>query len=329
METTPGVAIHRTTDYLPFQIKQTSLGVRVVWANVPADEFREPFLFQTFQRLYDHATAQLFVETPLDALLAKENAEGTGVNGMIYHISRCGSTLLTNALSACGTTIALSEPPMPLSFLMTLMQHPDAYGDAAVVAILRATFVAIRQCCEAEASSVVIKMFSGNVFQLPFIRAAAPESREVFLYRDPVEVLLSNVATPDQRWVWEEGMTGVCASTAIEMPVVELFARAIGRMLTAMRNSLRPNTLLINYAELNYDTVRMVADYLDLSTTDAGLMTMRTVLGYRAKEAHRRAPFAPDSAQKQARASARLRRLALEYCDEHYAALEEIRIRQT
>jgi hypothetical protein len=325
----PDDRLPRLDHYLPFELQQSPIGIRVVWAMVSAHEFREPFMFQTFQRLYNEATAKLFVETDLDSLLAIDELGGADLSGLIFHVSRCGSTLLSNTLRASGTTIALSEPPMPLSFLMQLLQHPSRYSLGAAVTILRATLVAIRRCCQTERNNVVIKMFSGNVLQLPLIRAAAPHTPEVFLYRDPLEVLMSNVSTPEQRWVWEEGLTGVCPRLAIEMPIAELFARAIGRMMTAMKTFVQPNTLLINYADLNQHTVKVVVDHLRLATTDDGLKEVQTILRYRAKQAHEGVPFVSDRAAKHTSASARLRSLAFEHCGEQYAALEAIRLRQT
>ena len=85
---------------------------------------------------------------------------------LIAHVSRCGSTLVSECMRELGDVAVLFEP--------------------------RAVSESLHRAAESGASRVAIKLGSTDTLQLPDLRAALPDAPLMLLTRDPVEVLVSH-----------------------------------------------------------------------------------------------------------------------------------------
>jgi len=79
---------------------------RVAWMRFGEAGLREPFFEQSVRRLRTQRIVDIR-HTDSDVLLDAE--ETVPPSGFIFHISRCGSTLLTNALREYPQNIVISE----------------------------------------------------------------------------------------------------------------------------------------------------------------------------------------------------------------------------
>jgi len=95
-------------DWLPVDIDCRADVVR--WMRVAENEFSEPFFNDTVAVLRARTPAVPEVETSVSTL--KEVATGwpsVRPAGVIYHMSRCGSTLVANALKLSHNSLVLPE----------------------------------------------------------------------------------------------------------------------------------------------------------------------------------------------------------------------------
>lgn len=110
------------------------------------------------------------------------------VTSGIFHVSRCGSTLLAQNLKATGQAIVLGEPPF-MRILRTRLQGSLSLADAAM-AVSR-----VIGCWQGWAASrgkrLVIKFNSQAHKWREAILAALPGARFVFLHREPIAVFES------------------------------------------------------------------------------------------------------------------------------------------
>lgn len=157
----------------------------VEWAWLDGLEFTDPFFVQTVERSFRRPFSLLFRrETPIDALAELE--PGLDPSGFVFHVSRCGSTLVTQMLAAVTEHLVLSEP-LPVD---GILRAPAP--DADRVRWLRLVVSALglpRRGCE---DGYVLKLDSWHTCSLATVRRAFPETPWVFLYRDPLEVLTSH-----------------------------------------------------------------------------------------------------------------------------------------
>jgi len=106
--------------------------------------------------------------------LFMETAKSSKVVGVIYHVSRCGSTLCSNLLNQVDGIRSLNEASLINNVLIN--------GDP------RLTQLAERL---GPGRNIIIKTSSWNVNHAAIIDAAFPASSKMFIYRDPFEVLAS------------------------------------------------------------------------------------------------------------------------------------------
>lgn len=123
---------------------------------------------------------------------------------LIFHLSRCGSTLVAQMLAAPEGDVAVSEPA-PID---AVVQHP-LLSDAERIAALRGLAAAYAR----EARRCFLKLDSWHVRALPLFRAAFPDTPWVFLHREPVEVIVSHLRMRGRHTV-----PGLVAPESLGMP---------------------------------------------------------------------------------------------------------------
>jgi hypothetical protein len=105
----------------------------------------------------------------------------------IFHVSRCGSTLLTQMLASLNSTIVLSEPPILDAFFRS---YPDYKEEN--LQLFRHLIHCLGQKRFDLEQHFVIKFDSWHVSRIDFIRQAFPQVPMLFLYRHPQAVLVSH-----------------------------------------------------------------------------------------------------------------------------------------
>jgi hypothetical protein len=124
--------------------------------------------------------------------------EDISPTGLIYHMSRCGSTLVGRMLASQPDTIVLSEPS-PLDAMINLAQRPDVDADAAI-RMVRAIVAALGRWT-APSTRFLIKLDAWHTMSMPLLRAAFPAAPWVFLFREPLEVIVSHLKQPGRHTV--------------------------------------------------------------------------------------------------------------------------------
>ena len=114
---------------------------------------------------------------------------------ILFHVSRCGSTLVSRMFGALPDHLVVSEAPV-LDDILRGARADTRVSDADRARWLRhavAAFVA----SQAEPSGrVVVKLDAWHLFALPLVRQAFPDVPLVFVHRDPLEVLVSLMGQP-------------------------------------------------------------------------------------------------------------------------------------
>ena len=68
------------------------------WCDLRGNRFEEPFFDQSVQRWTNGAAARPVVRTGLQELVALDGEPSLDPAGFIFHLSRCGSTLVSRLL---------------------------------------------------------------------------------------------------------------------------------------------------------------------------------------------------------------------------------------
>lgn len=311
----------RFAGWAPLYLSPRDDQTTVSWGYMGGERFTEPFSYETLQRLALTPFNLLFRrQSGLDLLVSRaRNHPGLPLKGIVFHISRCGSTLASQWLAALPDSVVLSEPE-PLD---TLLQWPAPYDGAEWV---RALLAALGQPRRENDRGLYLKAAAWHLAHIDRLLAAFPGTPWVVIYRDPLEVLVSQQRTPGWQMV-----PGAMAAHGYHPPF-ELWAAPLAYAAWVTAALLRqassamerhPNGMLINYAELPTALETKLADHfgVDLSTADSA--ALRAVTGRNAKHIHE--TFQPDTTEKRAAADAGVRELAERWLKEPYQALEKLR----
>ena len=177
----------------------------IIWADAGESDLREwQFLFSLSAIAKEAGGHVPTIRTHLEDLPHLEQAIGDTipVSGFIFHMSRCGSTLLGNVLNRSPRHVAINQPgPLQDGFWTYATEHwkhPSlpaenrAKNDRDKNLFQHLVRAILRRRSDA-GSKGFIKFRSWSVLFVDFIQNAFPDIPCVFMYRKPIEVLASVV----------------------------------------------------------------------------------------------------------------------------------------
>jgi len=283
----------------------------MTWTDLSGLRFDEPFFHQTVRRACDRATCTL----PLGA----EPTSGLPVvrvtpAAFIFHVSRCGSTLLCNMFRSTGNGHVVAEAQAFTALLTPVGAH---YKQAHLVqqtqqrhALLRQVGHALGQNPFGEKTPYYIKCTSYSAMRLDLIRSVWPMVPIIFLTRDPIEVMVSNLNRPPgwiKAWKNPSQAASVFGWHENTGPLTqeEFLARSFGSICQAAQKHLGGPSLVLDYHDLThsegwYRVLRFLGHNAPDTATHARLAT---VLQTNAKSPHESQSFSPDAQDKRNQAS--------------------------
>jgi hypothetical protein len=115
--------------WTPIRLDFSGPAPTVDWADLSAERIVEPFFDQTVARWVSGPRARPVVRTGLEALVALDTQPSLEPAGIIFHLSRCGSTLVSRLLGTLPGVVVLAEPS-PLNALLGLDPRSGRRGCA-------------------------------------------------------------------------------------------------------------------------------------------------------------------------------------------------------
>ena len=115
--------------------------------------------------------------------------------GFVYHIGRTGSTLVSNSLGALDptTTRVYSEPQTVIEALLSCDKSIVHCNVKKASQLVRDTMTIMGRTSDPLESRVFFKLLPSSLLAIDVMREAFPNTPSVFLYREPVQVLVSNL----------------------------------------------------------------------------------------------------------------------------------------
>jgi hypothetical protein len=290
----------------------------VRWCFTEGVQFDEPFFEQTIDRcLLDPFRLLFWRETGIDPLAELAvDAPGLEPAGFIFHMSRCGSTLVSRMLASLTNVLVVSEAA-PI----------DAVLRAAEVQWLRWMVSALGQPRRSGQTRLVVKLDAWAIFALPLVREAFPGVPCVFVYREPVEVVMSHLSRRGYHTVpgtmSPEGL-GLPEGMSESLTPEEYIAAVLGSICNAAVAGVRGGALtLLKYDSLPAAVEARVAPLFGIEVGPAARVAFARAAGKDAKNPY--LPFVPDAGDKQRRASARTREAVDIWLRPAYEELEGLR----
>lgn len=318
----------RFDGWVPFRLYWQAGEPGVEWVYMGSDRFSEPFFEDTIYFEVQTPFNSLFrFRTPIGAL-ADWHAVSPGLKpaGFIFHLSRCGSTLVTRMLASLPQNLVLSEPGLLDRALRSHERAPEA-PPAQRVMWLQWLVSALGQPRTGLEKRLFIKFDPRNIVDFPLLRLAFPDVPWVFVYRDPVEVMVSNLRSPSllvTRGILGPDFLNFDGSLVAGMDDGEYAARVLGIVAeTAAQHAVTAGGKPIEYSQLPDIVWGDLRRHFGIEFTPQEVDQLKQVATFDAKKPERR--FENDTEAKNREATGHIRHLAAQWIAPHYARLEEIR----
>ena len=304
--------------WLPSAIIATSAGPAVDWTHFADLRLTDPFFAETIHTARRRPLNNLLrVRTPLAELdTAMPPGERRMPDALIFHMSRCGSTLVSQMLAAVPGNVVVSEAAPFDSILLLAHTHPEIPIDRRV-GLLRAMAAALGRDRFGDRKRFAIKLDAWHTLALPLLRAAFPDTPWIFLFRDPIEVMVSHMRAAGAQTVpgaMPPGLHGFDES--VPMPHEQYTARVLGAICSAaIEHRALGEGMFVDYASLPDAVEQRILPHFGIVPSDAERAAMRAATAHDAKATRR--SFAPDSRDKQTEASDAVRAAV----DDHLAVI--------
>jgi hypothetical protein len=228
--------------------------------------------------------------------------------GIVFHMSRCGSTLLTNGLRTAECVVALSES-QPIDRVLQMVSCDSDHWATIGRSVLPALITLFANYQGSPSRKVVIKTGVTGIISLPAIRALWPDVPCVIVIRNPIEVLVSNLQTRP-RWLVESYLDPALSWFGAPPPPVAssgigtFCAWMIGRFCEESLNRLDDRCAILDYEDITPNAVRRIGEQFGLSFAPSNADALIDVFRRNAK--HLGQQFEQDRIRKQASAAAPL-----------------------
>ena len=272
----PAGARHETAGWIPTRMMFQKSQPWGKWIYAPEVRFTQPY-FEDDVRicLRDPFTALFQREMPLTA------SESIRPDGLIFHMSRCGSTLVSRSLAAAESTWMIAEAP-PLDQVLNDVLQSNGPERANWLEWMVSALGPPRE----GRRNYIIKLDAWHIRNLRLFREVFPEVPWIFVYRNPLEVLVSLLSQP-----------GLQASPGLMDPAIfglrdedrtltrqQWCIKVIESFMTAaLRFREDPKGLFVNYNELPAAICGSIVRHFGIELTDADKACVEAATRFDAK----------------------------------------------
>ncbi len=317
--------------WLPVRASWQSGELYTHWAYFGTRRLREPFFEGDVRRCQHEPFARLFRHITTGEKLSVWLAERPHLrpDGFIFHMSRCGSTLVSQMLAALDSNIVVSEA----SPIDTVVQAHHWRADLEAERQSRwlaAMIGALGQKRCGDERRYFIKLDCWHTLALPLFRRAFPDVPWIFLYRDPLEVMVSQLRMPGTQMVPKAigpsfyGIERAYGPGMTEDYYAQVLAKICEAVVTHHREG---GGLLVNYRQLPDALFTAILPHFGVACSDADRAVMAAATRFDAKNPS--FEFEPDSKAKQQSATAAARAATERRLADVYDRLESMRMTGT
>jgi hypothetical protein len=314
-------------DWMPIRIYWQGDQPTVDWCHMGKLRFTDPFFAGTIEEALRQPFNLLFRrQTPIESLCELERCEpGLPPTGFIFHMSRCGSTLAAQMLATLPQNIVISEAG-PIDAILNAGFRNSAITDGQRISWLRALLSAFGRRRAPQEKNFFVKFDSWHTLDLALIQQAFPTVPWIFLYRDPVEVMLSHQNMPGSQMVpgalgARIGYSG--GDIVGQMSMIEYGARVLARICNAAVQHRNGYGLFVDYRQLPEALWLLLDSHFGVVPSEVEITRMRRVSEFDAKTPG--LPFVRDEARKKREATESMLAMNAKWLAPVYEHLESLK----
>jgi predicted RNA methylase len=174
--------------WIPQKVMYKDHQEQIVWYHMDGIRFTNPFFDDSFS-LSSPKRQSSWEELQTVAKEIRSAGKAIEPSGFIFHTSRCGSTLVSQALALFEENIVLSEAQLIHEALS--VDYNIELSSKEKLELLKDVITLLGQKRFPYEKRLFIKFDAWSIAELDLIQEAYPDVPWIFLYRDPIEILVS------------------------------------------------------------------------------------------------------------------------------------------
>jgi hypothetical protein len=286
---------HLAGHWLPYRYQANKK--QVYWL-IPTGHATEPFQDETILCYRQQLFNQIIQPCSSLEFVAQQSTNMADVQpaGFIFHLSRCGSTLISGCLSELESTCVFSESP-----LLTELLLDDGLSLPEQQFFLR-SFINLQAAVFPHRPQMIIKWNAWDIFRWELIGSLYPQVPAIFLVRDPVEILASHQRMPGWHMAGDMRLAGIHpvfslsdSNQTLLMRRSQVLAALLAEMNKYQNN---PGVLPVDYPSLDAEKIKQICHHFSILPPAESFPKITQRLQF-----HSKTPgvvFANDSGTKQA-----------------------------
>jgi hypothetical protein len=260
--------------------------------------------------------------------------------GFVFHESRCGSTLVANSLAAMNPTKhrVYSESSPPIVALRACGFEGQDCPEGRAVELVQDVIYVMGRTDRPEEEDMFFKIQSIGSRYLPVFLEAFPDTPWIYVYRDPVQIMMSQLANGENRANCVRQLRDVPqkrveklledGKVVENLPAVEKCALHLSLLCESAVSALFEAGMLarpVNYENIVQKLIHhVIPDHFGVLMTDEAENNILQVASKYSKGRGKKSrQWKEDSVQKEKQASQGIRHAANYFLKEWYDIMEE------
>lgn len=181
-------------NWIPYKLTYQNNAWQLLWLDLQERHIEEPFFDETIQlcRMRMRERSVYVPASSLDFLVeAAKQVDSIPPDAFIFHVSRCGSTLLSQALATAETNIVYPEAPL-LDEILRMQEQDSAITAEQQELWFKSAIALMGQKRKPGYEQLFIKLDSWHIHFYSLLRKWYPDTPFFFLSREPNAVIASH-----------------------------------------------------------------------------------------------------------------------------------------
>jgi hypothetical protein len=276
-------------NWIPYKLTGNGDQQLCHWLNTFGAPFAEPFFNETILKCIglNGKHARTGSVSAIDRVNEwADEMEDVEPTAIIFHVSRCGSTLVSQLLAMMEENTVLSEVPF-LDDVLRLPFKDSGFDEPAVNSLFTSVLKFYGQKKTGKEERLFIKTDSWHIFFYEQLRRLYPSVPFILMYRRPDEVFASHRKQPGMHTVpglIEPAIFGFDAANPVydlDLYLANVLEKYFERCLHIVATD--KNTLLVNYNEGPISVIKKIAAFTSTALDAETLKVMEERTRYNAK----------------------------------------------
>ena len=178
------------SNWIPVKLVEKDNEVYFEWLYFAEIPLADPFFDETIAKCKSHSyNSKRFklVSTAENIIDWSKEMDFVDLKGLVFHVSRCGSTMLSQSLATSSENIMVSEAP-----IIDQILRSETFAEDVKTVLLKSVLKFLGQKRFPGQKHLIIKLDAWSIFEASYLRLIFPEIPFALLYRNPADVLRSH-----------------------------------------------------------------------------------------------------------------------------------------